>query len=410
MEKTKFSHQYIVSPVSAQAKLKRDRSETPLRTRSRPRLVCDLVLEEVSLSLSDWQYNQMVECIRGLDDIAKYRRFHLLRPNHTIHEGPRNWWIYAARCHGFLKTANCFKVGYVKENMRYLEIYSKLIRNPNEVLSSEEKEHKDQVERMREYEELKYLREICMRKMPNPEVKATKEANHGRSMLHLWFPQWLGWYSNGTSDSKSPQDDSQSADANSQSSKDQLEDEILNGLSTGVDTNSVLKRDAVFGKFDFTLKKGTLDICSGSPGAESRPMVQFLFENLILFVESRPRSASHLVGLSLGSVHLKDRITVNTEFLDVIRPQVKEEPGIKLRQQQQQPKRTLSNIFSGTSTPQPTPPAPTEPLFMLQYERKPLSYSADYRLFVKSQSLDIVYNTGKFFFYYIFFLIIRTFF
>uniref|UniRef100_A0A1B0D2C6 Uncharacterized protein n=1 Tax=Phlebotomus papatasi TaxID=29031 RepID=A0A1B0D2C6_PHLPP len=395
MEKTKFSHQYIVSPVSAQAKLKRDRSETPLRTRSRPRLVCDLVLEEVSLSLSDWQYNQMVECIRGLDDIAKYRRFHLLRPNHTIHEGPKNWWIYAARCHGFLKTANCFKVGYVKENMRYLEIYSKLIRNPNEVLSSEEKEHKDQVERMREYEELKFLREICMRKMPNPEVKATKDANHGRSMLHLWFPQWLGWYSNGTNDAKSPQDDSQSVDANSQSSKDQLEDEILNGLSTGVDTNSVLKRDAVFGKFDFTLKKGTLDICSGSPGAESRPMVQFLFENLILFVESRPRSASHLVGLSLGSVHLKDRITVNTEFLDVIRPQVKEEPGIKLRQQQQQPKRTLSNIFSGTSTPQPTPPAPAEPLFMLQYERKPLSYSADYRLFVKSQSLDIVYNTAN---------------
>lgn len=47
------THEYVVSPVSAQAHLKRDRSETPLRTRSRPRLVCDLILEEVQLTLND---------------------------------------------------------------------------------------------------------------------------------------------------------------------------------------------------------------------------------------------------------------------------------------------------------------------------------------------------------------------
>lgn len=44
---------YVINPVSAQAKFKRDRSETPLRTRSRPRLTCDLVLNEVLLTLSD---------------------------------------------------------------------------------------------------------------------------------------------------------------------------------------------------------------------------------------------------------------------------------------------------------------------------------------------------------------------
>lgn len=46
-------HRYVVSPVSARAHLKRDRSETPLRTRSRPRLVCELVLNEVQLTLND---------------------------------------------------------------------------------------------------------------------------------------------------------------------------------------------------------------------------------------------------------------------------------------------------------------------------------------------------------------------
>lgn len=46
-------HRYVVHPVSAQARLKRDRSEAPLRTRSRPRIVCDLILNEVRLTLND---------------------------------------------------------------------------------------------------------------------------------------------------------------------------------------------------------------------------------------------------------------------------------------------------------------------------------------------------------------------
>ena len=47
------SHRYVLSPVSAQAHVKRNRSEQPLRSRSQPRIVCDLELEEVPLSLDD---------------------------------------------------------------------------------------------------------------------------------------------------------------------------------------------------------------------------------------------------------------------------------------------------------------------------------------------------------------------
>lgn len=51
--KSKANHEFIIKPVSAQAKLKRDRSETPLRTRSRPRLTCDLIWNEISLSINE---------------------------------------------------------------------------------------------------------------------------------------------------------------------------------------------------------------------------------------------------------------------------------------------------------------------------------------------------------------------
>lgn len=44
---------HMISPISVRAQLRRDRSETPLRTRSRPRLVCDLIWDEIRIALSD---------------------------------------------------------------------------------------------------------------------------------------------------------------------------------------------------------------------------------------------------------------------------------------------------------------------------------------------------------------------
>lgn len=54
-----LKHQFVLSPVSAQAHVKRNRSEKPLRSRTQPRIICDLHLEEVPLSLTDVSY----ECV-----------------------------------------------------------------------------------------------------------------------------------------------------------------------------------------------------------------------------------------------------------------------------------------------------------------------------------------------------------
>lgn len=110
-----------------------------------------------------WQYNQMVACIRGLDDIAKYRRFRLLRPRHSVHHNPRDWWLYAARCHGYRRVSIERRFEIIKENRKYLAIYSKIIVNPNENLSIELKEQKDKVEKDRSYEELQILREVFIK-------------------------------------------------------------------------------------------------------------------------------------------------------------------------------------------------------------------------------------------------------
>lgn len=72
-------------------------------------------------------------------------------------------------------------------------------------------------------------------------------------MLVRWFPQWMGWYSSTPTD-------------NSKTDTMQLEGEILQALSDTVDNNTILKRDAVFGQFNFCLKSGILNLCTVKEG------------------------------------------------------------------------------------------------------------------------------------------------
>lgn len=378
--KAKTNHEFIMKPVSANAKLKRDRSETPLRTRSRPRLTCDLVWNEVALSLNEYQYESLVNGVRGLDDVAKFKKYRLLQPNVPVKENPKAWWRYAARCHGFLKHQDPTVVG--RNNLRYLAICKRLIANPNEVLNVEDKDFKDSLEKERSLDDLRELRGICMLLLPQPNE--IKPAANNRSMLLHWFPQWWGWYGNQGGSAASTPESMSSPDSEQPSP---LEDEFLNALNDKVETNSILKRDAVFGKFHFILKKGKLDVFRGGFNTDLLQMIQFQFENLLLNVESRPRSGSHYVKLSLGSILLKDHLTMNTEFPDIIKPQSKDEVQQKTKIQ-----RSRLSLGLGAAPPRPPVEENHEPLLQLEYETKPLNCNTDYRLLMKSRSLDIVYN------------------
>lgn len=380
--KAKTNHEFIIKPVSAQAKLKRDRSEVPLRTRNRPRLTCDLIWNEITLTLNENQYNSLVNCMRGLDDVAKYKKYKLLQPKVSIKENPRSWWRYAAQCHGFRHRDPLI---LAKNNLRYLKICKRLIANPNETLNLEEKEFKELIEKDRTLDDLQSLREICMILLPQTKEPKPDASNQGyynqRSMLLHWFPQWWGWYGNATALNPS----AISSNTPSLENQSSFEDEFLNALADTVETNSILKRDAVFGKFHFILKKGTLDVFSGGFNTETVQKVHIQFENLLMDVESRPRSGSHYVSLSLGSVLLKDHLTLNTEFPDIIKPQSKDEL-------QQKVKIHRSRLSLNLTPPVQPEESNQEPLFQLEYEQKPFNYNTDYRLLIKSRSLDIVYN------------------
>lgn len=77
-------HQYILEPTSAQAKMKRNASALPLRSRQMPRFVVDVHVEKIPLSLEETQYKMLIALMDGFERHFRQRRYLKWRPKSPI--------------------------------------------------------------------------------------------------------------------------------------------------------------------------------------------------------------------------------------------------------------------------------------------------------------------------------------
>ena len=59
-------YDFVLNPVSATAKVRRNCSERPLNSRKTPRMTCDLQLSSIPIELSERQYRRAVASARSL--------------------------------------------------------------------------------------------------------------------------------------------------------------------------------------------------------------------------------------------------------------------------------------------------------------------------------------------------------
>ena len=440
--------EYILNPVTATATIKRNCSERPLNSRKTPRLACDLQLSNVEFDVTDRQYQCIVTGARTLHQLHKNRKYWKWRPEVKVKDHARLWWHYVITCHMEVihernKAASWRTVlTKARENVKYVEAFKKYLENPV-VFDSELKEHKEDMDSTRSYEELKALREQAVlllkkeREEPDEASKITPTSEESRSLvkdedvdagdnpnenpapppqslLQRWFPLWGGWYGD---PQEAPDDDDEEeldifgdthagADKyNRSADQSTLEDEIMGALADEV-TNLVPYTDVIFAQLSFTLKKGTTRLLSCSPSSpltststsKRRLLFEFEFTDTKVDCETRPRTKSHKLNLTLGAMYLRDKVTPDTVFPMLISPQFV--VGAPLC-----PKKSSAHLNSGSVVgnlaksiqnflgSSSDPPTATEPLFYLLYEKRPFSSSKiDFRLHLKSQPLNVVYN------------------
>ncbi|XP_045785521.1 vacuolar protein sorting-associated protein 13D isoform X1 [Maniola jurtina] len=395
------AHRFILAPSTASARVRRERCEQPLRDRARPRLACHLTLDAVSLRLTDSQYSEMVGCSRGLERVARLREIRALRPVKALRGHAREWWRYAVKAHLPHHTwmdpkpswEECVEAA--KQTRQYVDICLQTLCQPAATLPPERKAAKDDFEWKQPLHVLKPLREVAMRKVPiSTPVSTPEQASSGRSVLVRWFPQWWGWYAEPPPSAPQP---ATAPVSNSSTSTSRLEDEILDVIADSLDDNTLLRRDAVFGLFEFTLQRGSLDLCTeteehfGAINGEETPVegegLELQFSVVCVRFESRPRASAHALHVSLGAVCLRDRVTPKTLFPVLVAPQGLIREGLSAMNAAA----SAAAWWRSQHPPHPAPVATEESLFQLSYEKRPAGLNCDYKLRVKSSSLEVVW-------------------
>lgn len=285
-----------------------------------------------------------------LQEIKFKRSFKICRPSVGIANNARMWWKHAAKCHGYLFRSSDDKWKIFKENICYIKMYIRLLINPAENLSADERQLKTDMENFRALDELKFLREISCRHVAERGL-ILKHGNQSKGILFQWFPNWLGWY--GTASTANDE------------FYEKMEDDILNAIKETIENDSFPNRDAIFVNFTFSLSNGKVSLTSGQTTKDIG--LELEFQNLILFLELKPKLTSYRIGISLGLVALKDKFTEHTEFPFIIRPQIQNQ--------------NMHSDLNGK-----------EPWFQLQYEKGSSEHQSDYRLTINSKSLDVVYS------------------
>lgn len=396
---------FIIEPVSSRARLLRNRDPNPLRSRSSPRFICDVTVDNFLVTLDDDQYQSMTFWMREFDKLEKSRGLVKKgRPTVAVKEDTKAWWRYAIGCQveDVRKRWSGRNWEYAhrrsKDNVLYVKAYTEHLKNPV-TCPVTFREHKDRIELELTFEELMILREVAMDRMKTfKSALDDEEKKKAKGILRSWFPLYRGWYSSSAATPLVAEDATAKSDPveNSSESRQGLEEEILDVLNDTVENDTMLRRDTVFAQVNFTLKKGTFSLCnarvhSDKDGNVATDTSQTLFElgfvEMAICSELRPRTGSIMFKVSLGDMHLCDKVTAGSVFPQLIASHgagavfAVQKPLIDAGHYQQKHQRLSSPRHSYDS-----------PLFEFTYESKPFDSTAAFRVHMKSRSLDIVYN------------------
>ncbi|XP_059807841.1 intermembrane lipid transfer protein VPS13D [Hypanus sabinus] len=414
-------HKYILEPVCASALLKRNGTKEALRSRSTPRVQCDVKLKTIPLKLSQMQYQQLMTFLKEMERKERQLKLRKWRPKVPIKSNSREWWNFALNAHlaeirEQRKRLNwAFVLQRARDAVFYTEKYHRKLKG--NLNSLEEEEELERIEDEQSFEELKILREIVFEQFRKQDILAeklreplsepvasssqSKSVQENRSgmiqYLQSWFPGWGGWYGY----SQNSQQMEQGVTVEGLTPEEQQRwnpeesidgDELFNTMTDTSGMNTFTRRDHVFIKLNFLLQSGTISLLRHereiSLGGTETAFVELEFSGVKIGVESSPRTESSLFSIQLGGLFLRDLATQGSLFPVLVSP--KPENNAASLSQTLGMRSTLSE--TGNVHPAFCSPCKLPPVFEMIYEKNPACSNYERRLEVSTRPLNIIYN------------------
>ncbi|KAI1823936.1 vacuolar protein sorting-associated protein 13 [Xylaria intraflava] len=361
---TGFDHQYILKPVTGQAKIELDKSGDTYT----PKFKASLLFDEIGVVLDDDQYRDALMMADLFHYFIRHQEYKRLQPKGvTPKEDPRAWLRFAgdAVLSKIHERNRRWTWDYFRERrddrLRYIEIFKK---KASQQLSAQETEDIDKLECKLGYEDLRFWRSLARNQLRKENAAALKNAPPKEQQQG-----WISWvWGSKPAETTDASENTQITEEQRQELYEAIDWDEKAALADAVD----YPRDAVKLQIDASLSTGSFTLRQ-NPHAEKTDLLSWHFD--VFKASAMQRTDSLLADISLGDFRVNDGTTPDSLFKEIVR--VKDAPDSRKQKR-------LSIAELETST--------REAFFDLQIEQNPLNGEGDFAVTAKLKPLEIVWN------------------
>ncbi|KAG9251666.1 uncharacterized protein F5Z01DRAFT_260241 [Emericellopsis atlantica] len=365
-EETNSKHQFILRPVSGQAKIELDKTGNV----KVPKFKANLLFEEIGLVLDDDQYRDGLMMVDLFHYFLRHQEYKKLQPKGvTPKEDPRAWLLFAGNAVlGKIHDRNRrWTWDYFKERRddrkRYMELFKK--KKQQQQLTTEENDDLSRLEWKLEYEDLRFWRSLARNELKKENAAALKKQPQQQEQQG-----WVSWLWG-----SKPQEKIEENEENTQMTEQQRKElyeaidwDEKTALAESVDT----PREAVKLCLEASLSTGSFTLRK-SPHNNPADLLSLHFD--VFKAKALQRKDSLLASVSLGGLRVNDGTTPDTLYPEIVR--VKGAPDTR-----------RSKRLSLVELDKPD----EDPFFQFEFEKNPIEREGDIAVVGKLKPLEIVWN------------------
>jgi vacuolar protein sorting-associated protein 13A/C len=360
------NHQFILKPVSGQAKIEIDKSGKS----DRPHIKAGLIFDEIGLVLDDDQYRDALMMVDLFHYFIRHQEYKKLQPKGvTPKEDPRAWFKFAAdavlsKIHDRNRR---WSWAFFKERrddrIRYIELFKKKKKQADQ-LSADEVNELNKLEWKLNYEDMRFWRSLARNqlKKENIGVKKAETAKQKQG--------WIAWAWGSKPEEQEEDTETTMTDEQRKELYDAIDWDEKTALAESVD----LPKDTVKMQIDASLNTGSFTL-KRDPHDKVIEVISLYFDSFQAKFLQRPES--FMADVSLGGLRVNDGTTPNSLFPQIVR--VKDAP--------ETPAPRL--LLDGENH---TEDKTIDPFFQFQFEKNPLDGASDLALTGKLKPLEIIWN------------------
>ncbi|XP_066924160.1 intermembrane lipid transfer protein VPS13D-like isoform X2 [Clytia hemisphaerica] len=312
---------YILNPVSGEARICRNASNSPLSMKDGPRFHVEVLFDAVHALLSNGQYRLITDISEEITMFFKKKENKKWRPFTTVHEDSKAWWRFAIKTvlepikDKHRRCQKMFIMKHVKFATEYIPKYTKVLTQGAQVEADELKSVED-MEKELQFEAIAAMRKNVFSKIAG--TASNEKINQKNQSSQTWTSWAMSYIPYNQANNASESDDD-----NKDLALTSEEEKFLADLSEAYsnDEESLYKRDAIFTEVSFTLNKCGVKL---QDEYSSKVLLNVSFEALKFCSKVLLKTKYFHWTTSLGSMIIENPEKTDEHFPELVFPQAKE--------------------------------------------------------------------------------------